>query len=333
MTAPPVFTAEPWPALPLDAWRDTYATLHRWLQIVGKVRLAQSAWVNHGWQVALYVTPRGLTTATIPHGTRTFSIDLDFISHKLEIRASDGACGGFALEAQTVADFYVRLMAELTRLGLPVTIHRRPNEIPDATLFDEDRLHAAYDTDCAQRFWRVLVQVDRVFKIFRAEFRGKASPVHVFWGALDIAVSRFSGRVAPPHPGGIPNLPDAIMREAYSHEVCSCGFWPGGGDIDYPAFYSYIYPEPVEFPAARVAPAPAFYSPTLQEFILPYDAVRESTAPDATLLAFLQSTYAAAADAAHWDRTALERGKQGIAPIAATVGGDKLSQSRSGAIG
>lgn len=312
MTAPIAFTAEPWPALPLDAWRDTYATLHRWLQIVGKVRLTQSPWVNHGWHVTLYVTPRGLTTGAIPHGTRTFSIDFDFISHTLDIRASDGACGGFALHAQPVADFYAQLMAELTRLGLPVRINRLPNEIPDAIPFDEDRTHAAYDTDYAQRFWRVLAQVDRVLKIFRAEFRGKASPVHVFWGALDIAVSRFSGRVAPPHPGGIPNLPDAITREAYSHEVCSCGFWPGDG-IGYPAFYAYIYPEPDGFSAARVAPSRAYYHTALREFVLPYEAVRESAAPDATLLTFLRSTYVAAADAARWDRAALERPADGAA--------------------
>lgn len=299
---------EVWPSLPLEAWSDTLATLHMWLQIVGKIRLAQSPWINHGWHVTLYVTPRGLTTSAVPHDTRSFQIDFDFIDHRLAIQASDGRVGLFPLEPQAVAAFYERLMEEMRRLGLPVQIHMKPNEVAEPIRFDEDRTHAAYDREYAQRFWRVLVQVDRVMKEFRARFIGKCSPVHFFWGAPDLAVTRFSGRRAPEHPGGVPNLPDRVAREAYSHEVSSCGFWPGGGATTYPAFYSYAYPEPEGFAAARVEPDAAFYSTELQEFILPYDAVRESASPDAALLDFLQTTYEAAANVGQWDRGSLERG-------------------------
>jgi hypothetical protein len=298
---------ETWPALPLDAWRDTYATLHLWTQIVGKVRLVQSPPVNHSWHATLYVTSRGLTTSPIPHGDRTFEIDFDFIDHRLVVRASDGASGGFALAPQSVARFYGRLMDELRRLGLEVTIHGKPNEVADPIAFERDELHAAYDADAAARFWRVLVQADRVLARFRARFIGKCSPVHFFWGAPDLAVTRFSGRRAPRHPGGIPNLPDRVAREAYSHEVSSCGFWPGGGPIAYPAFYAYAYPEPAGFADAAVTPREAFYSTDLREFILPYDAVREAPAPDDVLLAFCQSTYEAAANLGGWDRASLER--------------------------
>jgi hypothetical protein len=297
---------ETWPALPLEAWRDTYATLHLWTQIVGKIRLVQSPWVNHSWHVTLYVTSRGLTTSPIPHGHRTFQIDLDFASHQLTIQSHD-ASGGFPLQPQSVAAFYRRLMDELARLDLRVKIHTKPNEIPDAIPFDRDETHAAYDPEYAGRFWRILVQADRVLKRFRARFLGKCSPVHFFWGAPDLAVTRFSGRPAPAHPGGVPNLPDWVAREAYSHEVSSCGFWPGGGAIAHPAFYAYAYPEPDGFAQAAVKPAQAFYSTDLREFILPYDAVRQSADPDATLLDFVQSTYAAAADLGRWDRKALER--------------------------
>ncbi|MGH7544956.1 MAG: DUF5996 family protein, partial [Gemmatimonadota bacterium] len=231
MTPSPESRSEAWPSLPLEAWSDTLATLHLWLQIVGKIRLTQSPWVNHSWHVTLYVTPRGLTTSPIPYGARAFQIDFDFIAHRLVIETSDGARRDLPLEPQSVAAFYGRLMEEMRALDLHVKIHRRPNEIPDAVPFDEDESHAAYDPEYAQRFWRVLVQTDRVFKAFRAGFIGKCSPVHFFWGGPDLAVTRFSGRRAPKHPGGIPNLPDWVTQEAYSHEVSSCGFWAGGGPV------------------------------------------------------------------------------------------------------
>jgi Family of unknown function (DUF5996) len=298
---------ETWPALPFEAWSDTCATLHRWIQIVGKVRLTQSPWINHCWHVTLYVTSSGLTTSPIAYGNRTFQIDFDFVRHRLQINVSDGSGGGFALEPQSVAAFYRRLMQEMARLDLHVQIYAKPNELPDATPFDQDEVRRSYDAQYANRFWRILVQVDRIFKDFRARFIGKSSPVHFFWGAPDLAVTRFSGRPAPEHPGGIPNLPDWITREAYSHEVSSCGFWPGGGAIPYPAFYSYAYPEPVGFPAATVEPTEAFYSLDFKEFVLPYDVVRQSASPDTTLLDFLQSTYEAAANLGKWDRASLER--------------------------
>ena len=307
MAAPRTSSTETWPSLPLEAWSDTYATLHRWLQIVGKVRLAQSPWINHSWHVTLYVTPTGLTTATIPYDDRTFQIDIDFVDHRLVVSSSDGRTGAFALEARSVAWFYARLMDELTALGLPVQIYPCPNELPDAMRFDHDETHCAYDPVYANRFWRILVQADRVFREFRARFIGKCSGVHLFWGALDLAVTRFSGRRAPEHPGGVPNLPDWVAREAYSHEVASCGFWPGGGSVAYPAFYAYAYPEPPGFATAPVRPAEALYSADLHEFILPYDVVRESATPDATLIEFLQTTYEAAANLGKWDRAALER--------------------------
>jgi len=238
---------------------------------------------------------------------RTFQIEFDFIDYRLSIQTSDGRGGGFALEPQTVAAFYLRLMNEMGKLDINLRIHPRPNEVEDPIRFDQDELHRTYDAKYAHRFWRVLTQADRVFKTFRARFIGKVSPVHFFWGAPDLAVTRFSGRRAPPHPGGVPNLPDWVAREAYSHEVSSCGFWPGGGAIAYPAFYSYAYPEPAGFTHARVKPDAAFYSDDLHEFVLPYDAVRTSTSPDATLLDFLQTTYAAAATLAQWDRASLER--------------------------
>jgi hypothetical protein len=298
---------EVWPALPLEAWSDTAATLHLWMQIVGKVRLAQTPWTNHSWHVTLYVTPSGLTTSPIPYGDRTFEICFDFIAHRLDIVASDGRKASLPLEPQSVATFYRRLMAQLDALALPVRINRKPNEIADPTPFDQDETHAAYDPDYANRFWRVLVQADRVFKVFRARFIGKCSPVHFFWGGPDLAVTRFSGRPAPEHPGGIPHLPDRVTREAYSHEVSSAGFWWGGGPLPYAAFYSYAYPEPEGFAKARVEPAAALYNTDLHEFILPYDAVRQADSPDDTLLAFLQTTYEAAAGLARWDRAALER--------------------------
>ncbi len=308
MTVPTGSHLEAWPSLPLEAWSATCATLHMWMQIVGKIRLTQCAWVNHSWHVTLYVTPRGLTTSPIPYGTRTFQVDFDFIDHRLTVQSSEGGTGVLALEPQSVAAFYARLMREMDKLDLHVEIHAKPNEVPDPIRFDQDEIHRAYDRDYANRFWRVLVQSDRVFKEFRARFIGKCSPVHLFWGAADLAVTRFSGRRAPQHPGGIPNLPDRVTREAYSHEVSSCGFWPGGGPIPYPAFYSYAYPEPAGFSLAPVKPDAAFYNPDLREFILAYDVVRQSNSPDATLLDFLQTTYEAAANLAKWDRPSLERG-------------------------
>jgi len=298
-----------WPTLPLEAWSETYATLHMWTQIVGKIRLAQSPWVNHGWHCTLYVTARGLTTSPVPHGNRTFQIDLDFIGHQLTVLSSDGLTGGVTLEPQSVATFYTRLMAEMEKLNLHVSINRKPSEVPDPIRLDQDETHRAYDREYANRFWRILVQADRVFKEFRARFLGKCSPVHFFWGAPDLAVTRFSGRRAPKHPGGIPNLPDWVTREAYSEEVSSCGFWPGGGPIPYAAFYSYTYPEPAGFTTSRVQPREAFYSNDLREFVLPYDAVRQSESPDETLLEFLETTYRAAANLAKWDRSSLERGQ------------------------
>ena len=300
-------TTDVWPELSLDAWRDTYATLHMWLQIVGKVRLAQTPWVNHSWHVTLYPTAAGLTTSSIPYGDRTFQIDFDFVRHQLCVHTADGRNVGFPLEAQSVATFYRRLMDALAVLGITVKINKKPNEVADAIPFDQDETHCSYDREYAGRFWRVLVNATRVFTTFRARFIGKTSPIHLFWGAPDLAVTRFSGRRAPEHPGGIPNLPDAVTREAYSHEVSSAGFWPGGGPIPYPAFYSYAYPTPAGFADAHVVPAEAFYSQDLGEFILPYDAVRQAPSPDDALLAFLQSTYEAAANLAKWDRAALEK--------------------------
>jgi hypothetical protein len=279
-----------------------------WAQIAGKIRLTQSPWVNHSWNATLYVTCKGLTTSPIPYGVRTFEIDFDFLQHQLSIQTSDGGGGGFRLEPQSVAAFYHRLMQEMRRLDLHIHIHKKPNEVTEPIRFDLDESHRAYDPEYAGRFWRVLVQADRVLKEFRSRFSGKCSPVHLFWGGLDLAVTRFSGRNAPRHPGGIPNLPDWVTREAYSHEVSSCGFWAGGGAIAYPAFYSYAYPEPAGFAGAPVKPEGAFYSADLREFILPYEAVRESPAPDRTLLDFLQTTYEAAANLANWDRASLERG-------------------------
>jgi uncharacterized SAM-binding protein YcdF (DUF218 family) len=305
MTSPSP-SPQAWPALPLDAWSDTCATLHMWLQIAGKVRLTKSAPINHGWHSTFYVTSRGITTSPIPDEARTFQIDFDFIDHALVLQTSDGATKRMPLEPQTVSSFYKRLMDGLHALNVDVHIHGKPNEVPDPIPFDRDETHRAYDAEYVNRFWRVLVQSDRVFKKFRSGFIGKCSPVHLFWGALDLAVTRFSGRRAPEHPGGIPNLPDRITREAYSHEVSSCGFWAGGGAIAYPAYYAYAYPEPEGFGSAKVQPREAFYSADYREFILPYDVVRQSKDPDATLLEFLQSTYEAAADLGRWDRAALE---------------------------
>ncbi len=296
-----------WPALRFADWRDTCATLHLWSQVVGKVRLVQSPWVNHSWHVPLYVTPRGLTTGMIPHGTRAFAVEFDFIGQQLVVETSDGGVRTLPLRPQPVAEFYAAVMAALAELGVPVRIHTMPNEIQDAIPFERDRVHATYDAAAAARFWRALVQVARVFGTFRAGFLGKCSPVHFFWGSFDLAVTRFSGRPAPPHPGGVPNMPDWVAREAYSHEVSSAGFWPGNDAYPEAVFYSYAYPEPPAFRDAVVEPAAARFDTGLGEFVLPYEAVRASADPDAMLLAFLHSTYAAAAERGAWDRAALER--------------------------
>ena len=300
---------EAWPSLPLEEWKDTYATLHMWTQIVGKIRFAQTPWINHSWHVTLYVTSRGLTTSPIPYGEKTFELDFDFIDHRLVIETSGGDVRFIELRPRSVADFYSEVMSTLRDLGLDIRIHTLPNEVADPVPFEKDEQHASYDPDYANRFWRILVQTDRVFKEFRARFIGKCSPVHFFWGSFDMAVTRFSGRTAPPHPGGVPHLPDVGAREAYSHEVSSCGFWPGGGPVPYPVFYSYAYPAPEGFKDAPVKPSGAFYSTDLGEFLLPYDEVRKAKRPDEVLLDFLQSTYEAAANLAKWDRQALERDK------------------------
>ena len=301
--------ANHWPDIPLAAWRDTWATLHLWTQIVGKIRLAQTPWLNHSWHTTLYVTSRGLTTSPVPYEGRTFELEFDFVAHRLEIRSSDGRDGEVPLRPQSVAAFYKLVIDTLRGLDLNVRVSRKPSELVDPVPFAEDETHRSYDADHAHRFWQALVQADRVFKIFRTRFVGKASPVHYFWGAGDLAVTRFSGRRAPEHPGGIPSLPDWVTREAYSHEVSSCGFWPGGGAIDYPAFYAYAYPAPAGFADARTAPEGAFYSLDYGEFILPYDRVAHAALPDETLLEFLQSTYEAAATLGAWDREALEVGR------------------------
>ena len=295
-----------WPELPTAAWRDTYATLRLWTQIVGKIRLSRSPWLNHSWHVTLYVNARGLTTSPIPDGARHFEIEFDFIDHSLRILASDGPRRQFPLAGQSVASFYTLIVAALAELGIDAVIDEMPNELPDPVRFSHDNAHASYDGDAVRRFFRILSSTDRVFKQFRTAFLGKASPVHFFWGSFDLAVTRFSGRRAPRHPGGVPHLADAVAAEAYSHEVSSAGFWPGSGAIDYPAFYSYAYPEPSGFRATKVKPDAAFFHETMGEFILPYDAVRTAANPDQALFDFLQSTYEAAADAAKWDRDALE---------------------------
>ncbi|TSD47675.1 hypothetical protein FFI94_017080 [Rhodococcus sp. KBS0724] len=297
-------TPADWPALRVDDWTDTRDTLHMWVQIVGKIRLACSPLINHWWQVTLYVTPRGLTTSSIPYGDRIFDIEFDFCEHRLRIRDSSGASHEIPLEPQSVSTFYARTMEALRALNISVDIAPTPNEVDPALPFVDDHVHCSYDAEAVHLFWRQLVHADRVISAFRAGFIGKVSPVHFFWGAMDLACTRFSGRTAPPHPGGAPNCGDWVMVEGYSHELSSCGFWPGGGEEG--AFYSYSYPAPAEFEAYHVEPSAAFYSKDFGQFLLPYEAVRTSADPEATLLSFLQTTYAAAADSGHWDRAALE---------------------------
>jgi hypothetical protein len=295
-------TNESWPELPLELWRDTYATLHMWTQIVGKICLALTPRVNHFWNVALVVTSRGLSTPALPFGERTFNMTFDFIGHQLVVRCSDGAARSIPLSARPVADFYRDTMRMLHELGIDVKIRTLPAEVPDPIRFELDTVHASYDPVYAQRFWQILLQVARVMQGFRAGFVGKCSPVHFFWGSFDLAVTRFSGRPAPERPGA-----DSITREAYSHEVISHGFWPGSGAVQYAAFYAYAAPEPAGFKDARILPADAFYSPEISEFILPYDKVRSQPDPAKTLESFLRSTYDAGARLAQWDRSGLER--------------------------
>jgi hypothetical protein len=292
---------ELWPALPYDAWKDTYATLHMWTQIVGKVALAQAPPLNHSWAIALHLTPRGLTTRLLEHGARSFTMEFDFIDHQLVIRTTDGARRALKLEPKSVADFYRDVMATLDEMSLPVKIWPVPVEIPDPVPFQEDTQHHAYDPELANRCWRILGQVERVFTGARCRFVGKCSPAHFFWGAFDLAVTRFSGRTAPPREG------PAFMREAYSHEVISHGFWPGGGAVLEPVFYAYAVPEPAGLKEARVEPSAAYYHQEMGEFILPYEAVRTTPSPDKAIEAFIDSTYEKAATLAGWDRTALER--------------------------
>ena len=296
----------PWPELPYAAWKETCATLQLWTQIVGKIRLALTPWLNHSWHVALYVTARGLSTSLISFAGRGLEIEFDFIGHVLWLRTSDGHFREVMLRPIPVAEFYVAVLGALSELDIDLAIHKMPNEIPDAIPFEEDFAHGSYDKDFVNRFWRILLRSHDVFFHFRTAFLGKTSPVHFFWGSFDLAVTRFSGRRAPLHPGGVPHLPDPVVREAYSHEVSSAGFWPGGGAIDYPAFYSYAYPSPDGFTSASVRPAQAFFSNELGEFILPYDAVRLASDPEKTLLEFLESTYTAAADLGRWNRRDLE---------------------------
>lgn len=296
-----------WPPLPYEEWRDTAATLHLWLQIVGKIALVQRPWVNHSWHVALRITARGIGTGLIPHATTSFQIDFDFIDHVLLLHVIDGRTVSLPLQPRPTANFYRDVMSSLAKLGVPVEIHTMPNELPDPIAFDVDETHRSYDSEYANRYWRVLVQAQRVFEEFRARFIGKNSPVHFFWGSADLAVTRFSGRTAPPHPGGVPHLPDWVAREAYSHEVSSAGFWAGSEQYPEGCFYSYAYPEPAGFAVARVRPVGAQYSDTLREFVLPYEAARRAPSPDLAVLEFLQTTYDAAAKLGDWPRDTLER--------------------------
>lgn len=300
-------TPDQWPDLSYAEGHDTWTTLHLWSQIVGKIRLVQTPWTNHSWHVPLYLTVRGLGTSPIPFGGRLLEMDLDLFSHRLVLRTDDGAERILPLAGQPVATFYAAVMARLGELGLSVRLHTTPSEIADAVPFERDTAPRVYIPEQANALWRALLQIDRVLKAFRAGFIGKCSPVHFFWGSFDLAVTRFSGREAPPHPGGVPNFPDWVAREAYSHEVSSAGFWPGGGAVEYPAFYSYAYPAPDGFGDAAVRPQAASWSSALGEFLLPYDAVRGAESPDEALLDFLQSTYEAAADRGGWPRAALER--------------------------
>jgi hypothetical protein len=291
---------EAWPELPLASWQDTYDTLHMWTQIVGKIRMTLTPLINHYWNATLYVSARGLTTSAIPYPRGVFEMEFDFIGHKLVIQTSEGDVRTLDLAPRTVADFYADVMNTLAALKIDVHIHAHPDEVPNPIPFPEDRTHKSYDRESVERFRRLLISVDKVLKNFRTRFIGKCSPVHFFWGSFDLAVTRFSGRLAPPRP-------DRMMQEAYSHEVSSAGFWPGGGEIKGPAFYSYTAPEPAGFKTCAIGPKPAFYHQGIGEFLLMYDDIRTSATPDVPLMEFLQTTYEAGANLAKWDRGALER--------------------------
>jgi hypothetical protein len=295
-----------WPALSFDSLKDTIATIQLWVQIVGKVRLVKMPWLNHSWHVSLYVSARGLTTGSIPYSGGIFQIDFDFIDHKLIITASNGNIEQIDLYPRTVADFYKELFKKLEKMSIDASIYACPNEVEPAIPFEKDEIHQSYDKVAMNSFWHVLTNVNTVFTCFRAGFTGKCSPVHLFWGAFDLAVTRFSGRRAPVHPGGAPNIPLKVMQEAYSHEVSSCGFWPGSEQFPHPAFYAYCYPTPAAFAEQKIEPEKAFYSKEMGEFFLLYDDVRQSSDPAATLMRFLNSTYEAAANTGNWDRKALE---------------------------
>ena len=303
-----------WPELPYTRWADTLETLHLWSQIIGKIRMELSPWVNHSWSVPLYVTPRGLTTSSIPYGGGAFQIDFDLVGHALSIVTSDGQMQAVELCPKTVSEFHTEVLAVLEGMGIRVSIHPIPNELPDPIPFPEDHVHGSYEPDHVAALHGALVRSARVMNEFRAGFIGKVSPVHFFWGSFDLALTRFSGRTAPPHPGGMPNLPDVVAREAYSHEVSSCGFWPGNREAADPIFYAYAYPTPDAFSEAAVQPKDAFWLADLGEFALPYEAVRGADAPDESLIAFCQSTYDAAAELADWDRESLEW-KRGYRPL------------------
>lgn len=298
---------EKWPSLSFHSWQPTYETLHMWFQIVGKIRLVQSPWINHSWHTTFYLSSRGMTTSPMPTDTGSFQIDFDFIDHTVTINKSDGQSRVLPLRAQSVADFYSELFAALGAMNLDISINTLPNEVADPIPFAEDTQHCHYEPEAASRCWQVLMGADQVFKQFRSHFCGKCSPVHFFWGSFDLAVTRFSGRRAPIHPGGIPNLPDAVTQEAYSHEVSSCGFWPGNAQMPEPVFYSYAYPEPPGFAEARVQPSGASYNATLREFVLPYEELRKTGQVEPLLMDFLQTTYEAAANLGGWDRPLLER--------------------------
>lgn len=301
----PVSLTDVWLPLPIATWQDTYKTLHLWTQIIGKIRLAFAPKINHWWHSTLYVTPRGLTTSTIPYGTSNFQITFDFLNHQLLIETSDGTTRRIALAPRSVADFYGAVVSTLKEMGIEVQIWTMPQEVAEPIPFEQDDQHSAYDPESAQRFWQILVQAHRVMTLFRSRYGGKCSPVHFFWGSFDLAVTRFSGRRAPEHPGGVPSMADWVTREAYSHEVSSCGFWFGGGSVE-AVFYAYAYPVPEGFKDYLIQPEAASYSSDMQEFILPYEALRQADDPDAMVLEFLQTTYEAAANLGHWDRAILE---------------------------
>lgn len=305
---------EAWPSIPYPEWQETCTTLHMWTQIVGKVRLTLTPWLNHSWHATFYLTARGLTTSPIPYPGGDFQMDFDFLSQELVATRSTGQIFRLPLKPQTVADFFEQVMGGLKEMGIQVRIDRVPNEVANPIPFHEDRQHQSYDAAAAHRFWRALLSSHRVLSEFRTGFLGKVSPVHFFWGSFDMAVTRFSGRKAPLLPGGPPGLPLDVSREAYSHEVSSAGFWPGNGGLGYAAFYSYAYPEPKGFSNSPIAPKEAFYHKDLKQFILPYDAIRQAEDPHASLLDFLESSYRAAAENGKWDRASLEcpRGRPGV---------------------